>query len=116
MPMMVVLIPEMKKKITFKYKPYTAYKIILMLSTLKITTSLKQKEKQQFISKRNLIKKLIQELSSKEKETGIYRICNLNPSISTQIGRRLPKTIALVQQTLLGSWGCVSAIAPNQLH
>ena len=106
------LIPDDKKKITFEYKPYIAVQDNTYVAP-KVTTSLKQKEKQQFISREQPVLKADTRTEQQRKIAQEYTESVLNPSISTQIGEALQKPLRWLADPVKGVGDIVSAIAPN---
>ena len=106
------LIPDDKKKITFEYKPYIAVQDNTYVAP-KVTTSLKQKEKQQFISREQPVLKADTRTEQQRKRAQEYTESVLNPSISTQIGEALQKPLRWLADPVKGVGDIVSAIAPN---
>lgn len=106
------LIPDDEKKITFKYKPYTAVQDNTYVAP-KVITSLKQKEKQQFISREQPVLKADTRTEQQRKRAQEYTESVLNPSISTQIGEALQKPLRWLADPVKGVGDIVSAIAPN---
>jgi hypothetical protein len=105
------LIPDDKKKITFKYKPYTAVQATTYVAP-KVITSLKQKEKIQFAREQPVLKADTR-TEQQRKRAQEYTESVLNPSISTQIGEALQKPLRWLADPVKGVGDIVSAIAPN---
>ena len=105
------VIPNDKKN-NFEYKPYTAVQDNTYVAP-KVTMSLEQKKKQQFVPREQPVLKADTRTDQERKIAQEYTESVLNPSISTQIGEGLQKPLRWIADPVKGVGDIVSAIAPN---
>jgi len=106
------LLPEDKKKITFKYEPYTAVQDNTYVAP-KVIVPLEQKKKQQFTPREQPVIKADTRTEQQRKIDQDYTESVLNPSIITQIGEAFQNPLRWLADPLKGVGDIVSAIAPN---